>query len=85
MSYRRALDVAGERLDLPWGVDETLLGALATGARGGVGSTYNWAPGIYRKLMAAFEAGDLFGVEGWHTQATLLFPTGNTTRRQTIL
>jgi N-acetylneuraminate lyase len=59
VSYRRSLDVADERFDLPWGVDEMLLAALATGARGGVGSTYNWAPGIYRKLIAAFEAGDM--------------------------
>ena len=59
VSYRRSLDVAGERFDLPWGVDEMLLAGMATGARGGVGSTYNWAPGIYRKLIAAFEAGDM--------------------------
>lgn len=59
VSYRRSLEVAGPRFDLPWGVDESLLAALATGARGGVGSTYNWAPGIYRKLIAAFEAGEM--------------------------
>ena len=59
VSYRRSLDVAGERFDLPWGVDETLLAALATGARGGVGSTYNWAPELYRQLTAAFHAGNL--------------------------
>ena len=59
VSYRRSLDAAGDRFDLPWGVDETLLAALATGARGGVGSTYNWAPGLYRQLIAAFEAGDM--------------------------
>jgi N-acetylneuraminate lyase len=59
VSYRRSLDVADERFDLPWGVDETLLAALATGARGGVGSTYNWAPHLYRNLIAAFDHGDL--------------------------
>ncbi len=59
VSYRRALDVAGSRLDLPWGVDETLLAALATGARGGVGSTYNFAPQLYMDLIAAFQNGDL--------------------------
>jgi N-acetylneuraminate lyase len=59
VSYRRSLDVADGRFDLPWGVDETLLAALATGACGGVGSTYNWAPGIYRRMIAAFEAGEL--------------------------
>jgi N-acetylneuraminate lyase len=59
ISYRRCLDVAGERFDLPWGSDEALLGALATGARGAVGSTYNWAPGLYTALLDAFTRGDL--------------------------
>lgn len=59
VSYRRSLDVAGDRLDLPWGVDEMLVAALATGARGGVGSTYNWCPQLYFDLIAAFDRGDL--------------------------
>ncbi|WP_035604099.1 dihydrodipicolinate synthase family protein [Haloferula sp. BvORR071] len=59
VSYRRSLEVAGSRFDLPWGVDEMLLAALATGAKGGVGSTYNWAPKLYLDLIAAFERGDL--------------------------
>jgi len=58
-SYRRSLDAAGGRFDLPWGVDEALLGGLATGARGAVGSTYNWAPKLYVDLMSAFNRGDL--------------------------
>jgi N-acetylneuraminate lyase len=59
VSYRRCLVVDGGRFDLPWGIDEALLGALATGARGGVGSTYNWAPKLYTELMRAFQAGDI--------------------------
>jgi len=59
VSYRRSLDAAGGRFDLPWGVDEALLAALATGARGGVGSTYNWAHKLYVDLMSAFNRGDL--------------------------
>jgi N-acetylneuraminate lyase len=59
IAYRRSLDVARDRFDLPWGTDEALLGALATGARGGVGSTYNWAPKLYTNLIAAFDRGDL--------------------------
>jgi N-acetylneuraminate lyase len=57
VSYRRCLDVEAGRFDLPWGVDEALLGALATGARGGVGSSYNWAPRLSMDLMSAFAAG----------------------------
>ena len=59
VSYRRCVDIDGGRFDLPWGIDEALLGALATGARGGVGSTYNWAPQLYTELMQAFQAGEI--------------------------
>lgn len=59
VSYRRSLDVAGDHLDIPWGVDETLLGALATGAQGGVGSTYNWAPKLYNDIIIAFGSGNV--------------------------
>ena len=59
VSYRRSLDVAGARFDLPWGVDESLLGALAVGARACVGSTYNWAPKLFVDLSEAFHRGDL--------------------------
>jgi N-acetylneuraminate lyase len=58
VAYRRALDVASDRYDLPWGIDEALLGGLATGARGGVGSTYNFAPKLYVALRQAFERGN---------------------------
>lgn len=58
VAYRRSL-LAANGLDLPWGVDESLLAALATGAKGGVGSTYNWAPKLYQDLIAAHARGDL--------------------------
>jgi N-acetylneuraminate lyase len=57
--YRRCLELADQRFDLPWGIDEMLLAALATGARGGVGSTYNWALALYLDLRVAVERGDL--------------------------
>jgi N-acetylneuraminate lyase len=59
VSYRRGLDAAADRFDLPWGTDEALLAALATGAKGGVGSTYNWAHPLYVGLRDAFGRGDL--------------------------
>ena len=58
VSYRRCLDVAGDRFDLPWGTDEALLAAVATGAPSAVGSTYNWAPRLYVELINAFTRGD---------------------------
>lgn len=59
VSYRRTLETAGDRYDIPWGCDESLLAALAMGAKGGVGSTYNWAPRLYQNLIDAFTRGDL--------------------------
>ncbi len=47
------------RFDLPWGIDECLLPALSLGARGAVGSTYNFAAPLYHRIIAAFERGDL--------------------------
>ena len=58
VAYRRTLDVAGDRFDIPWGIDEALLAGLATGARGAVGSTYNFAATLYDGLRQAFARGD---------------------------
>ena len=60
MVYLQCLQSPGP-LDIPWGIDEWMLGALATGARGFVGSTYNFAAPIYHEMIAAFERGDLAG------------------------
>jgi len=47
------------RFDVLFGCDEMLLAALAVGARGAVGTTYNLAPALYGKIIDRFEAGDL--------------------------
>jgi N-acetylneuraminate lyase len=49
-AYQRCLHAAGGRFDMPWGIDECLLAALAVG-----GVT---AP-IANRLLAAFASGDL--------------------------
>ncbi len=59
MSYQFCLRAADGRFDVPYGTDEWLLAALALGARGAVGSTYNFAAPIYHRLMAAQVRGDL--------------------------
>ncbi len=45
--------------DLLWGRDENLLAALSLGAKGGVGSTYNYAAPLYQAIISDFEAGKL--------------------------
>src|SRR4051812_29791076 len=59
MAFQQCLHVQDGRFDIPWGCDEYLLAAMALGAGGGVGSTYNFAAPIYQRLIAAFSRGDL--------------------------
>jgi len=58
-AFQRCLHSEGGRFDIPWGTDEYLLGALALGAAGAVGSTYNFAMPLYDRLWDAFRRGDL--------------------------
>lgn len=59
MEYNRCLNFADGKYDILWGWDEVFLGGMAMGARGGVGSTFNYAAPLYHQLMEAFYAGDL--------------------------
>ncbi len=58
-SYQICREAAGGRFDILWGVDEMLVAALATGAAGAVGSTYNFAASISHAIIDAFRRGDL--------------------------
>lgn len=57
--YRDCLGFEDGRFDIPWGIDEKLVTALGVGAKGAVGSTYNFAAPLYQELIAAFEGGDV--------------------------
>ena len=56
--YNRCLQIEDGRFDVLFGRDELLLSSLKLGARGAVGSTYNYAAPVYRALIAAYEQGD---------------------------
>jgi N-acetylneuraminate lyase len=58
-AFQRCLRAGGGRFEVLWGSDEYLLAALALGATGAVGSTYNFAAPLYRRMLAAFSRGDL--------------------------
>ncbi len=57
--YQECVALDEGRFDVLYGYDELLLPALAVGARGSVGSTYNIAAPLYRRIIEAFEVGDL--------------------------
>jgi N-acetylneuraminate lyase len=58
ISLQQCLEAEDGRFNILFGVDEMLLGALALGVHGAVGSTYNYAAPLYQKIINAFEAGD---------------------------
>lgn len=58
-AYQRCLNADGGRFDMPFGLDEFLLAALALGATGAVGSSYNFAAPISLRIIAAFVQDDL--------------------------
>lgn len=59
MDFGQALAVDPARFVVLHGRDETLLAGLALGAKGAVGSTYNYAAPVYHRVMRAFAAGDI--------------------------
>jgi N-acetylneuraminate lyase len=59
MDYLSCLSFANGKYDMLWGRDENLLAALALGAEGGVGSTYNYATPLYLSLIEAYQEGEL--------------------------
>ncbi len=59
MDFLSCLHFANGKYDMLWGRDENMLPALAIGAKGAVGSTFNYAAPLYHDLMDAFYAGNL--------------------------
>ncbi len=56
--FAACVEFAQDEFQLLWGVDERLYDGLRAGAEAAVGSTYNFVSPLYRKLLAAFAAGD---------------------------
>ena len=59
MDYAQCVQYDNQKFDLVWGRDEVMISALAMGAKGGIGSTYNYAAPIYHAMMEHFENGNL--------------------------
>jgi N-acetylneuraminate lyase len=57
--FQAAVEFENRRFDVLFGSDEMLLSGLCAGAAGAVGSTYNFAGPLYRRLIDAFERGDI--------------------------
>ncbi|WP_447642531.1 MULTISPECIES: dihydrodipicolinate synthase family protein [Chitinophagaceae] len=59
MDFLSCLHYADGKYDMLWGRDENMLAALAVGAKGAVGSTFNYAAPLYYKLIKYFEENNL--------------------------
>ncbi|GAB5554243.1 MAG: dihydrodipicolinate synthase family protein [Saprospiraceae bacterium] len=59
MDFHACTRYKNGRYDILWGIDEGLLSGLAIGAKGAVGSTYNYAAPLYNQVIEAFENGNL--------------------------
>ena len=73
--YQRCLEFEGGRFNILFGRDELLVQSLRLGARGAVGSTYNFAPGLYKRIIAAHEAGDAGAADQLQQQAVAMIDT----------
>lgn len=57
LTFQRCLDL--EDFDVLLGYEELLLPALAAGCRGTIGVTVNFAAPVYRRVVEAFQRGDM--------------------------
>ncbi|MGV3485790.1 MAG: dihydrodipicolinate synthase family protein, partial [Planctomycetaceae bacterium] len=58
MQFQECIQFEGGRYEIWFGCDEALLAGYSLGAKGAVGSTYNFAAPLYHQLIAAWDAGD---------------------------
>lgn len=58
MDFQSCMNFADGKYDMLWGRDENMLSALILGAKGSVGSTFNYAAPLYHHLIAAFNNND---------------------------
>lgn len=59
MDLGRCLRFRGGKYEMLYGKDEMMLGALATGATGFVGGTFNMVSPLVRRVVSSFQAGQL--------------------------
>lgn len=59
MDFQSCLAYKNNHYDMLWGRDENMLSALVLGAKGAVGSTFNYAAPLYHRLINAFQNNDV--------------------------
>jgi N-acetylneuraminate lyase len=59
LTFQECVQLDGGKYEALFGVDEYLLAAVALGATGAVGSTYNYASPVHHRMLDSLRAGDL--------------------------
>ena len=67
--YQACLNAAQGKYDVLYGSDEMMLGAMAVGAKGFIGSTYNFAAPIYHQIIAAFAQADMITAQKYQARS----------------
>jgi N-acetylneuraminate lyase len=75
LDFQACVREHGGEVQLLWGLDDMLLKGLSLGAHGAVGSSYNFATPLYRRLIAAHARGDSGAARGFQSQSALLVET----------
>ena len=73
--YQECVALEGGRFDVLYGFDELLLSALAVGAAGAVGSTFNIAAPLYRCVIDCFARGDIEAAREAQLKAVTMITT----------
>ncbi len=67
--FQQVVNLRRENWSIFSGMDEQCLFARMSGASGSIGSTLNFMPGVYRKIYACFEQGELAEAMKWQQKA----------------
>jgi N-acetylneuraminate lyase len=59
MDFQSCITYQNGKYDMLWGRDENMLSALVLGAKGAVGSTFNYAAPLYHELIEAYNHNNL--------------------------
>jgi N-acetylneuraminate lyase len=59
MDFQSCMSFSNNKYDMLWGRDENMLSALVLGAKGAVGSTFNYAAPLYTELINSFDNNNL--------------------------
>jgi N-acetylneuraminate lyase len=72
MDYAECIRLEDGRYDILFGRDEILLAGLSLGARGAIGTTYNFAAPVYHRVLSSFAKGDLATAQAEQARANAM-------------